>query len=258
MRMLPMYSIDGRVQKTRRASNVQDALLCLPLHDDRPVLMEIDQCTARLEDEQTRCSSRPAATSGICSTHLRERDRSVKEYKVVSSRADALKGEAIVSKRQLVALKTPRDIQEAIKATEAYREVLQEEAERRVTHAKRFYSDDPVDHSNGHHVRIRRLSGRIDICGVFLVKLRELEQQQVEDGMRSRRRSASKGKGWSSWYEGDREPEDSARHAAEEQQRAHAENRKLAETRRSALGGKLGAIEASMAKVGLVLRSSCS
>ncbi len=91
---------------------------------------------------------------------------------------------------------------------------------------------DPVDDSNGHHVRIRRLSGRIDICGVFLVKLRELEQQQVEDGMRSRRRSASKGKGWSSWYEGDREPEDSARHAAEEQQRAHAENRKLAETRR--------------------------
>ncbi len=124
-----------------RKRGVQDALLCLPLHDDRPVLMEIDQCTARLEDEQTRCSSRPAATSGICSTHLRERDRSVKEYKVASSRADALKWKAIVSKRQLVALKTPRDIQEAIKATEAYREVLQEETERRVTHAKRFYSD---------------------------------------------------------------------------------------------------------------------
>lgn len=103
--------------------------------------MVLDQCTARLEDERTRCESRPAASSPLCLAHLRARDVSVKEYKNASTRGDTLRTKAIVSRRQLADLKTPEDIQEAIKATEAYREAVQDEARRRVTHTKRFYSD---------------------------------------------------------------------------------------------------------------------
>ncbi|KAI0693515.1 hypothetical protein C8T65DRAFT_744677 [Cerioporus squamosus] len=91
---------------------------------------------------------------GLCSAHLRQRERSVRGYKDASSRGDALRGQAIISKHQLAALKTPQDIQEAIKATEAYREAVQEEATRRVAHTKRFYSNEPEDSSNGHHKRI--------------------------------------------------------------------------------------------------------
>lgn len=97
-------------------------------------------CSARLADQQTRCPKFARQDSTLCAAHVRERERSVREYKLAGDRAESLQPEAILT---LAALKSvqPAQADAARKATESYLEAVKEEADLRAAHTKRFYAD---------------------------------------------------------------------------------------------------------------------
>ncbi|KAI0754132.1 hypothetical protein C8Q80DRAFT_347518 [Daedaleopsis nitida] len=141
-------------------------------------------CSARLADQQTHCTEYARHDLCLCTTHIRERERSVRDYKLAGERAESLRPQAVLTLAELKSIQ-PVQADAARKATENYLDAVKEEARLRVAHTKRFYADGPVD---GHHRRVEVLLEKVVNGMRFVDQLRDHKRGLEQTKAAERRR----------------------------------------------------------------------